>query len=119
MNSSVTGFAVEEGKSATPSVLDPEGTIKIISCPVTFGTSFGTGKGLVTLIQDVQNADQWRIYNLFTTLWELKDFKWRDGDSRDFHGVPRGMMEEGMNWREWRDFKKDFRKADPAVLIVG
>lgn len=74
---------------------------------------------MVTFLQDVENSDQWRVYNLFTTLWELKDRKWRDGEHRDFHAVPEGTADMGINWKEWREDKREFTKEEPAVLIIG
>lgn len=72
------------------------------------------------LIRDVENGDQWRIYTLFTTLYELKGFPFMNGHTRPLHAMNPDLFPEGMSWAEAREQQRGFvRGPGPTVLIVG
>ena len=112
-------FGLEPGKEATIVNLDPKGTVKCLQAWISFETGQGNGKGVMRLVQDVENGDEWRIYTLFTTLHELKDYPWMNGYTRPFHAMSPEIFPEGMNWKEAREEQRDFVRGEPAVLIVG
>lgn len=114
----IKSFALENGKEPQVGAIDPRGTVKCLQAFITFETKTGNGRGIITLLQDVENADEWRIFNLFTTLWEWKDFPAATGDTRPYSGKP-ASAPATMSWREYRDMKRDFLDEEPTVLIVG
>jgi hypothetical protein len=114
----IANFEIESKKEPQASSVDPRGTIKCLQSYITFETASGRGRGLVKLLQDVESNDEWRIFAMFTTLYELKDFPPANEYTRRFHSKPDGVP-EAMNWKEYRDEQREFQNEEPAVLIVG
>lgn len=114
----ITKFALEHGKDLVVGNVDPKGTIKCLQAQVTFETEHGLGRGVMRLLRDVESNDEWRIFTMFTSLYDLKKTPFMTGDTRPEHAKPDGVPET-LNWQEYRAEKKEFLNEDPAVLIVG
>lgn len=114
----ISSISIETGKAPVVSSVDPGALIKCLQAFVTFENEYGRGRGSVSLLQDALNQDEWRIFSVFTTLTELKEHKWRDGNSRTFNSIPDGWG-NGVNWSEYRQKKRDFTQEEPTVLVVG
>ncbi|KAE8452527.1 hypothetical protein EG329_000430 [Mollisiaceae sp. DMI_Dod_QoI] len=114
----ITKFALEKGKEPSVANVDPKGTVKCLQAHITFETKHGLGRGVIRLLRDVENDDEWRIYTLYTTLYDLKKTPFLTGDTRPESAKPDGVPET-LNWQEYRAEKKEFRDQDPTVLIVG
>jgi hypothetical protein len=84
---------------------------------ITFQNKIGNGRGIMRLIQDVENGDEWRIYTMFTTLRDLTDTPFLTGSKRPFHAVPEAAG--NLSWGEYHERQKHFIDQEPAVLIVG
>ncbi len=106
--------------SGTPEVasIDPKGTVKCLMSFITFETQAGSGRGIVRLIRDVENADEWRIYVIFTTLSDLKATPFLTGQERPENAKPDDAP-ENENWLEWWQRKREFLDEEPTVVIVG
>jgi hypothetical protein len=63
----IKSFALEKGKEPQVGAIDPRGTTKCLQAFITFESKTGNGRGIITLLQDVENADEWKVFNLFTT----------------------------------------------------
>ena len=109
----ISDIKIEDGHEVQVSSVDPAGTIKCLQSIISFNTTTGSGRGVIRLLRDVENQEEWRIFSLFTTLWELKTEK-----KERQHSVPPGWG-KGVNYQEYRDEKREFTKEEPAVLIVG
>jgi hypothetical protein len=114
----ITTFSLDPTKVPEITNLDPIGKIKCLQAFIVFETKTGSGRGIVRLLQDVENGDEWRIYTMFTTLCDLKETPFLTGETRPFHSVPNGVPET-MNWKEYRERKREFVDEEPVVLIVG
>lgn len=75
------------------------------------------GKGIMRLLQDVENGDDWRIYTMSTTLYDLTDTPFLTGEKRPYNAKPDYAGD--MSWGEYRERKKNFISEEPTVLIVG
>jgi hypothetical protein len=116
--SNINTFSLDLTKVPEISSLDPNGKIKCLQAFIVFETKTGSGRGVVRLLQDVENADEWRIYTMFTTLTDLKETPFLTGETRPFHAVP-DEVPGTMNWKEYRERKREFLDEEPVVLIVG
>ena len=115
---SIKRFILDPSKEAAIVQLDPKGTINCIDVFVTFETETARGKGILKLIQDVEESDAWKIYTIFTSLTELKEFPFQDGFSRPLYSNPESVSEK-WNWKDYREHKKEFVDEEPAVIVVG
>ncbi|KAF4628567.1 hypothetical protein G7Y89_g9582 [Cudoniella acicularis] len=113
-------FGLEIGKDSSIANIHPVESVKCVQASITFKIiTKGIGKGVMRLIQDVENSDEWRVYTMFTTLYELKNSPFMTGLTRPFHAVPETEVEgEGKNWKEFRDEEREFIHEQPAVLIL-
>ncbi|KAL3428141.1 flavin-binding monooxygenase-like protein [Phlyctema vagabunda] len=100
--------------------LDLAGTIKTIQSFITFESTVGTGRGVIRLIQDVHDSNQWKIYTIYTALWDLHGFHENasTGANRPMHGKP-ASIPKSMNWKDYVEEKQQFKDEEPAVLVVG
>jgi cation diffusion facilitator CzcD-associated flavoprotein CzcO len=95
--------------------IDAWGDVKGIQFFITFETSIGRGRGVVSLAF----ADtEWKIFTMSTVLTELKGFEEPIGKRRT-RGVEHGGNPERKNWQESRRMEENFEGGDPKVLIVG
>jgi hypothetical protein len=97
--------------------IDPVGKVKCLLVHITFQNKIGEGRGVMRLLQDAENGDEWRIYTMFTTLRDLTDSPFLTGIKRPFHAVPDSAGD--MSWGQYSEQKKNFMGTEPAVLIVG
>ncbi|KAH8796100.1 hypothetical protein F5882DRAFT_320678 [Hyaloscypha sp. PMI_1271] len=112
----IKSFALGDKKPEIVNV-DPIGKVKCILVYIKFQNKIGNGRGILRLIQDVENGDEWRIYTMFTTLRDLTDTPFLTGSKRPFHAVPEAAG--NLSWGEYHERKKHFIDQEPAVLIVG
>lgn len=95
--------------------LKPDGSIKGIQAFVIVTTKYGSGRGIVRLVED---GGQWKIWTLFTSADELKDYTEPLGPNRA-NGVQHGAMAGRKNWLDRRLEESNFETGDLDVLIVG
>ncbi|KAH6673087.1 hypothetical protein B0J14DRAFT_654816 [Halenospora varia] len=88
----IPSISLEPGKLSIVTYVNPKGNLKCIKAFITFETEAGFGRGVMRLIRDVGMGNKWRIYPMFTSVWDLKD-------------TP--------------DEQREFIDSSPAVLIVG
>lgn len=112
----ITSFAMGDKKPEITSI-DPLGKVKCLLVHITFQNKIGNGRGIMRLIRDVENSDEWRIYTMFTTLRDLTDTPFLTGSARPFHAVPDSAVD--LSWGEYHERKKNFIDEEPAVLIIG
>jgi hypothetical protein len=112
----IKSFALGDKKPGIANV-DPIGKIKCILVHITLQNKIGNGRGIMRLIQDVENGDEWRIYTMFTTLRDLTDTPFLTGSKRPFHAAPEAAG--NLSWGEYHERKKNFIDQEPAVLVVG
>ena len=80
-----------------------------------FETIYGRGRGMIRLVANNPEHNNWRCYIISFILEELKGHEEKLGIHR-----PSGNIDPtGGNWQERRDAEKDFLGQDPVVLIVG
>ena len=75
----IQSFELENGKGPQFANLDPQGTIKCVQAFIPFRTEHAKGRGVMTLLQDVEARDEWKVFMLFTGLSELKAAPWNEG----------------------------------------
>lgn len=110
----IRSFELENGKEPQLANLDPQGHIRCIQAFIVFETEHAKGRGVVTLLQDAEDRDEWKVFNLFTSLSELKAAPWKEKEARELYGMPHGLV-----WSDWRDERREFAGESPAVLVVG
>jgi hypothetical protein len=111
-------FELESGKEPQIANLDPEGKIKCIQGFIVFETEHAKGRGVMTLLRDVKDPDEWKIFMMFTSLSELKAAPWKENQTRDLYGIPADVLQT-KNWADWREETREFVDESPAVLIIG
>lgn len=80
-----------------------------------FESRYGSGKGMLRLVLDGDEGDEWKCYLIHFALQELHDCKEKTGFTR-----PEGYVDtSGGNWQQRRERQKEFLDEDPAVLIIG
>ncbi|TGJ78701.1 hypothetical protein E0Z10_g10070 [Xylaria hypoxylon] len=92
-----------------------DGSVRGIQFFTIVTTQFGSGQGVVWLIQE---SGKWKIWLCFTSLTELKDHEEAVG-SRRAHGVLHGAQAGRKNWLERRQAESNFEDSEPDVLIIG
>lgn len=93
----------------------PDGKCQGILSYLTITTKLGRGRGIVRLVED---AGQWKIWTLFTSLEELKGFEEPLGFRRP-NGVAHGYHHGRKNWLDRRRDEVDFKTNEPEVIIIG
>ncbi|KAJ2974456.1 hypothetical protein NUW58_g8652 [Xylaria curta] len=81
----------------------------------TVTTQFGSGRGVVRLIQE---SGKWKIWTFFTMVEKLKGHEEAIGPNRP-SGVQHGVQAGRKNWVERRQAESNFENSEPEVLIVG
>lgn len=96
--------------------LDADGEVIGVQFFVTIDTAIGTGLGLIRLVED---AEQWKIFTLYTRLEELKGHEESLYERRP-RGVDHGGKPGRQNWADRRAAESDYADgSEPAVLVVG
>ncbi|GAP91948.1 putative flavin-binding monooxygenase-like protein [Rosellinia necatrix] len=95
--------------------LRSDGSVRGIRFFITSTTAFGSGPGVVHLIQE---SGQWKIWTFFTTVDKLKDHPEAIGPNRS-NGVQHGARTGRKNWLDRRRAEVNFENSEPDVLIVG
>lgn len=80
-----------------------------------FDTSLGRGSAFVRLLVD---GPEPKIWNLLTTLQELRGFEERVGDRRP-SGSEYSRDFAGDNWSDLRAKERAFADRDPEVVVIG
>lgn len=93
--------------------IDAYGDVNGIRSYITFETSVGKGRGVITLAED---NGQWKFFTVFTALSELKGHEELTHHRRT-KGVQHGSDPNRKNWKERRE--ADIENVDPKVLIIG
>ncbi|KAI0444291.1 hypothetical protein F4803DRAFT_261597 [Xylaria telfairii] len=103
--------------SNDPQVVDLryDGSVRGIQFFTTIITQFGSGRGVVRLIQE---SGQWKIWIFHTLMDKLKDHEEAVGPNRP-SGVEHGAMAGRKNWVERRQAESNFEDSEPDVLIIG
>ncbi|KAJ8128760.1 hypothetical protein O1611_g4873 [Lasiodiplodia mahajangana] len=92
-----------------------DGSVRGIQFFTTVTTQFGSGDGVVRLIEE---AGQWKIWVFFTSMIRLKDHPEAVGPNRP-NGVVHGARAGRKNWLDRRRTESNFEGSEPEVLIVG
>ncbi|PTB62021.1 FAD/NAD(P)-binding domain-containing protein [Trichoderma citrinoviride] len=101
--------------SFQPAFRKPYPDMQWVESMFDFESRYGGGKGMLRLVLDGDNSDEWKCYLIHFVLQELKDCKEKTGFTR-----PEGYVDtSGGNWQQRRERQREFLDEDPAVLIVG
>lgn len=102
-------------RKPTKTTIDYYGKIPAVQAFVTTDTDVGNGLGVVRLVKD---GTQWKAYTLYTSIRSLKGFEEPTGPRRP-EGVEHGGKPGRLNWKDRRNIHQEFKKTEPAVLIIG
>ena len=94
---------------------NPLDTVKGIRFFTIVTTQHGSGRGLVTLVEE---AGAWKIWTCFTMVDELRGFEEPLGPRRA-KGVQHGAVAERQNWLDRRKEEVEFAGGSPDVLVIG
>ncbi|KAI0429563.1 hypothetical protein F5Y09DRAFT_310063 [Xylaria sp. FL1042] len=92
-----------------------DGSVRGIQFVTNVATQFGSGQGVVRLIQE---SGEWKIWLFFTSMISLKDHEEAVGSNRS-RGVSHGAQAGRKNWLERRQAESNFDDSEPDVLIIG
>jgi hypothetical protein len=95
--------------------IDAFGDVHGVQFFITIETDVGRGNGVIRLAQD---DGKWKIFNVFTSLGELKGHEEAVYHNRPV-GVQHGEQPGRKNWQDRRNADVSFEGKDPAVVIVG
>lgn len=82
---------------------------------ITASSEFGTGEGVVRL---VEGGGRWKFFTIFTSLMELNGHE-EPLSSRRIQGVEHGGHLDRKNWQDVRNMEVEFQDKEPTVLIIG
>ena len=114
----VTHIAVDASSAwKAPKLINfaPLGDVQGIQFYTVVTTKFGTGRGVVRL---VEKEGIWKIWTFYTVLEELRGFEEPVRGNR-VKGVQHGEQPGRKNWRDRRNDDSEFKDSDPEVLIIG
>lgn len=106
--------SAEHGKPQTTN-FSPAGDSTGIAFQITFTTKYGSGRGIVRMVE-VDSVYQ--IWTFFTTLEALAGHEEPTGPRRP-NGVQHGANPERKNWLDRRREEVDFNSSEPDVLVIG
>ncbi|KAI1177012.1 hypothetical protein F4777DRAFT_587589 [Nemania sp. FL0916] len=92
-----------------------DGSVRGIQLFTTITTKFGSGQGVVRLVQE---SSRWKIWTFFTSMTKLKGYEEAVGSNRP-RGVTHGEQTRRMNWLDRRQADSNFENSEPDVLIIG
>ncbi|MCJ1405129.1 hypothetical protein MMC11_008355 [Xylographa trunciseda] len=96
-----------------------DGDVECVRSFLTLDTDVGRGRGLVRLVQDLEDGGKWKAFTLFTALQELKGHEELNGERRPT-GTERSSDSARRNWKEKRVAEENLEgDLQPTVLIVG
>ncbi|KAI1383397.1 FAD/NAD(P)-binding domain-containing protein [Hypoxylon trugodes] len=93
-----------------------DGSVQGIQSFLRISTEYGSGPGFIRLIQD--DAGEWKIWTIYTTMNELRNYPEPVGRLRA-NGVTHGVNPNRRNWYDRRQSEFSFETGDPDVLIIG
>lgn len=98
---------------------DAYGNVNGVVSFLTVETDVGVGRGLMRLVQDLEDGGAWKAFTLFTAMHELKGYEETVKGNRPL-GVEHGEKQGRKNWQERRKATENFDgDLQPAVLILG
>ncbi|KAI8631938.1 hypothetical protein F5Y19DRAFT_422591 [Xylariaceae sp. FL1651] len=92
-----------------------DGSVRGIQFFTIVTTQFGSGRGVVRLVQD---SGHWKIWTFYTSIDELRGHEEALGPNRT-NGVQHGAQAGRKNWLERRQAESNFEDREPEVLIIG
>ncbi|KAI0855104.1 hypothetical protein F4860DRAFT_520173 [Xylaria cubensis] len=92
-----------------------DASVRGIQFFTTVTTQFGSGRGVVRLIQE---SGQWKIWTFHTSIEKLNGHEEAVGPNRP-SGVQHGARAGRKNWVERRQAEVNFEGSEPDVLVVG
>ena len=99
--------------------LDAHGKVNGVVSFLTVETDVGRGRGLMRLVQDLEDGGIWKAFTLFTAMHELKGHEETVKKNRP-NGVEHGVQQGRKNWQERRKALENFDDGlEPTVLIIG
>ncbi|KAI0965758.1 hypothetical protein F4678DRAFT_476418 [Xylaria arbuscula] len=103
--------------SGSPQVADLryDSSVRGIQFVTNVTTQYGSGPGVVRLIQE---SGEWKIWQFFTSLTKIKGHEELTGANRA-RGVVHGAQADRKNWLERRQAESNFENSEPDVLIIG
>ncbi|EHK24069.1 uncharacterized protein TRIVIDRAFT_58121 [Trichoderma virens Gv29-8] len=114
-NASIGTIRLRDHGAFQPIFKKPYPDMQWVESMFDFESRHGHGKGMLRLVLDGDDGDQWKCYLIHFTLQEIKNHEEKTGFTR-----PEGYVDTaGGNWQQRRERQKEFLDADPAVLIVG
>ena len=99
-------------------VVDYHGKVNVVQSFLNIETDVGRGRGLVRLLQDKEDSNEWKAYTLFTSMHELKGHE-ETIRARRPRGVEHGGKPGRKNWADRREALRNFEDTEPTVLILG
>jgi hypothetical protein len=98
-----------------PSFKNTSPGLQWVESMIVFETRYGRGKGMIRLVLDNEESQQWKGYLINFTLQELKGQEEKTGLDR-----PHGYVDPaGGNWQQRRDRERDFVDEEPVAFVVG
>lgn len=98
---------------------DAHGKVNGVVSFLTVETDVGNGRGLVRLVQDLEDGGKWKAFTLFTAMHELKGHEETVKGNRP-NGVEHGAQQGRKTWQERRKAMENFEDGlEPTVLIIG
>ncbi|KAI1822259.1 hypothetical protein F4861DRAFT_532356 [Xylaria intraflava] len=85
----------------------------------TITTQYGSGPGVVRL---VQHSGQWKIWTFFTSIDTIAGHEEAVGSNRSRgvqHGAQTDRKNASISWLERRQAELNFENSEPDVLIIG
>lgn len=108
-----------ENRKPAVAPIDFNGSVKCVQAFLNVDTDVGRGKGVVKLVPDGSDGQNWKAFTLFTTLEELKGHE-EAIKARRPSGVRDGQDHGPRNWKDERDAQHNFKgRREPTVLIIG
>lgn len=93
-------------------------TYRACRASYTFETPIANGEGVIRLLKDPDDPQNWKALTLSLTMASLKQYPEIAGHSRPL-GVTRGPHVSTKSWLEVREEESEFLGTDPHVIIVG
>jgi hypothetical protein len=111
----ISGIRLRENGAFQPSFKSPCPSIQWVESMFDFESRHGRGKGMLRLVMDGEDGDEWKCYLIHFALQELKDHEEETGFRR-----PDGHIDTSdRNWQQQRERQKEFLDEDPVVFIIG
>lgn len=110
----ISGIHLQEDGAFQPTLQAPCPGIQWIQSMFDFESRHGRGKGVIRLVVDGEDGNEWKCYLMHFRLKELKGHEEKVGIRR------LGSYDSSeYNWQQRRERQKEFLDEEPTVLIVG